>query len=80
MLLPPLPHPLVQEDERLQKVVDAGADFLWGEAVQQRLQGLHALRHQVDATVLHRAGQEAQQTRVPQGFQVLREIKLKSLS
>lgn len=46
-------HPLVQKDKRLQEVVDACADFLWGEAVQQQLQWLHTLRHQVDATILH---------------------------
>lgn len=68
-------HPLVQKDKRLQEVVDACTDFLRGEAVQQQLQGLHTLRHQVDAAVLHRAGQEAQQTWVPQGLQVLQEMK-----
>lgn len=66
-------HPLVQEDKCLQEVVDACANFLWGEAVQQQLQGLHVLCHQVDATILHWAGQEAQQTRMPQGLQMLQE-------
>lgn len=51
-------HPLVQKDKCLQEVVDACTDLLWGEAVQQQLQGLHTLCHQVDATILHRAGQE----------------------
>lgn len=46
-------HPLVQKDKCLQEVVDSCTDFLWGEAVQQQLQGLHTLRHQVDATILH---------------------------
>lgn len=68
-------HPLVQKDKCLEEVIDACTDFLWGEAVQQQLQGLHALRYQVDAPVLHRAGQEAQQTRMPQGLQVLQETK-----
>lgn len=69
-------HPLVQKHQRLQEVVDAGADLLRRQAVQQQLQRLHPLRHQVDAPpVLHRAGQEAQQTRVPQGLQVLQEMK-----
>lgn len=68
-------HPLVQKHKCLQEVVDPCADFLRGEAVQQQLQGLHTLCHQVDATVLHRAGQEAQQTRVPQGLQVLQEMR-----
>ncbi|TNN60686.1 hypothetical protein EYF80_029030 [Liparis tanakae] len=56
-------HGHQRKHKRLQEVVDASTDFLWGEAVQQQLQGLHTLRHQVDAAVLHRAGQEAQQTR-----------------
>ena len=67
------PHPFVEEDEGLQEVIDAGAGLLRGQAVQQQLQGPHPLRHQVDGAVLHRAGQEAQQTRVPQGLQVLTE-------
>lgn len=46
-------HPLVQKDKCLQEVVDACADFLWGEVVQQQLQGLHTLCHQVDVTILH---------------------------
>lgn len=69
-------HPLVQKDKCLQEVVDACADFLWGEVVQQQLQGLHTLCHQVDVTILHWAGQEAQQTWMPQGLQVLQKIKI----
>lgn len=68
-------HPLVQEDQCLQEVIDSSTDLLRGEAVQQQLQGLHPLCHQVDAPILHRAGQEAQQTWVPQGLQVLPDIK-----
>lgn len=49
-------HPFMQKDQCLEEVVDACTDFLWGEAVQQQLQGLHTLRYQVDATILHRAG------------------------
>lgn len=67
----------MQKHERLQEVVDASTDFLWGETVQQQFQGLHTLRHQMDAAVLHRAGQEAQQTRVPQSLQMLQKKKKK---
>lgn len=56
----------MQKHKCLQEVIDACTDFLWGEAAQQQLQGLHMLCHQVDATILHRTGQETQQTRVPQ--------------
>lgn len=50
---PLLAHPLVQEDESLEDVIDACTDFFWGEAVQQQLQGLHTLCDQMDATILH---------------------------
>lgn len=63
----------MQKDNGLQEVVDPGADLFRGEPVQKLLQRFDALRHQVDATVLNRAGQEAQQARVPQGLQVLRQ-------
>lgn len=69
-------HPLMQKDKCLQEVIDSCTDFLWGQAVQQQLQGLHTLCHQVDAAILHWAGQEAQQTWMPQGLQVLQEIKV----
>lgn len=65
----------MQKDKSLEEVVDACTHFFWGEAVQQQLQGLHTLRHQVDAPILHRAGKETQQTRMPQGLQVLQETK-----
>lgn len=68
-------HPLMQKDQRLQEVKDACTDFLWREAVEQQLQRLHALRYQVNGAGLHGAGQEAQQTRMPQRLQMLQEIK-----
>jgi len=70
----------MQKHERLQEVVDASTDFLWGETVQQQFQGLHTLRHQMDAAVLHRAGQEAQQTRVPQSLQMLQKKEEKEVN
>lgn len=70
-----LAHPLVQKDQRLQEVEDACADLLRREAVEQQLQGLHVLRYQMNGARLHGAGQEAQQTRMPQRLQVLQEMK-----
>ena len=70
----------MEEDEGLQEVIDAGTGLLRGQAVQQQLQGPHALRHQVYGAALHRAGQEAQQTRVPQGLQVLVEKRENGLN
>lgn len=46
-------HPLMQKDKCLEEVIDACTDFFWREAVQQQLQGPHALCYQVDATILH---------------------------
>lgn len=57
---PLVAHPLMQKDKCLEEVIDACTDFFWGEAVQQQLQGLHTLRYQVDAPILHRAGKETQ--------------------
>lgn len=68
-------HPVMQKDKCLQQVINACTDFFWREAVQQKLQRLHALCHQVDATILYRAGQEPQQTGMPQGLQVLHKPK-----
>lgn len=48
-------YPLVKKDKCLQDVIDACANFLWREAVQQQLQGLHSLSHQVNAIALNRA-------------------------
>lgn len=46
-------HPLMQEDESQEEVIDACTDFFWGEPIQQQLQWLHMLCDQMDATILH---------------------------
>lgn len=67
-----LAHPVVEEDERLQDIIEAGTNLGRCQRVQCCLQGPHMLGEQPYTIGLYGAGQETQQAWVPQGLQVLR--------